>query len=207
MRTSEEPLGGRGAIGTADVKIVHGRECRALARAEAMAAVVIPGQWAVAPFDRRTAALKQGGAVGGDLLDFSPLVGRRLLHGMGRLLQGREQLGAERLASLARLGTRAARGGLLQIEGRNQRREKRLFQFERQRQRFDARGHQGPEEGHCRDQLGRQPLGLGEMLMGTRGEVSGVGEVRQAAPDRGEASRDRFWRLCRTSVRSYGRYN
>ena len=57
-RMAEEVLVGHGAIGLAKVKVVHGGERGELAIAEAMAAMVMKRELAVAALDRGAAALQ-----------------------------------------------------------------------------------------------------------------------------------------------------
>ncbi len=96
---AEEALGGRGAFGTADVKVMHDVQCRELAVAEAMSAMMMPGQLTVATLHRGTAALEQIGAVAGHLFEAHAL-GRR--QGVERMIELAESLVA--LAALLRIG-------------------------------------------------------------------------------------------------------
>ncbi len=57
--TTEEALGGGGAVGTTDVEVVRSGERRKLALTEAVATMMILRQLAVAPLHGRTAALEQ----------------------------------------------------------------------------------------------------------------------------------------------------
>ena len=69
VNTSEETFGGGRTVGATNIEIVHGCERRELAVTEAVTAMMIQRELTVAPFDGRTAALKQFGAFTGDLLD------------------------------------------------------------------------------------------------------------------------------------------
>jgi len=62
---AEQALGGGDAIGAADVKVVHGGERGELAIAQAMAAMVMELELAVAALDRGAGALEQIGTVAG----------------------------------------------------------------------------------------------------------------------------------------------
>ncbi|MGB5831415.1 MAG: hypothetical protein WBG92_05420 [Thiohalocapsa sp.] len=66
---SEETFGGGGSLRSPDEVIVQGGECRQPTGAEAVLAMVVQGQLAVAPFRAGTAALEQVAAVAGDVLD------------------------------------------------------------------------------------------------------------------------------------------
>ena len=68
-------LSGGGAIGTPDIIVVQRRQGRQLAVAEAMTAVMVERQMAVAPFHTGTAALEQIGTAGGRCLDVRPARG------------------------------------------------------------------------------------------------------------------------------------
>ena len=92
MSTSEEALGGGGAVKAADVEVMHGGKRCELVVAEAVAAMVEKRELSVAPFDRRAAALKQVGAFGGHLLNARLQGGRELLQRMNRLAKRFEQL-------------------------------------------------------------------------------------------------------------------
>ena len=82
MGASEEALGGRGAVGAADVEIVYGSQRGELVVAEAMAAMMEQRELPVAPFHRRAAALEQVSAFGGHLLDTDLQGGCKLLQRM-----------------------------------------------------------------------------------------------------------------------------
>jgi len=82
MSTSEEALGGGGAVKAADVEVMHGGKRCELVVAEAVAARVEKRELSVAPFHRRAAALEQVSAFGGHLLDTDLQGGCKLLQRM-----------------------------------------------------------------------------------------------------------------------------
>ena len=90
MGTSEETFCSRGAIRTADVKVVHGGEGSELAVAEAVTAVVKQRKLPVATFNSGATALEQIGAFRGHLLDTSTRGRSELLERMLVLAQWRE---------------------------------------------------------------------------------------------------------------------
>ena len=90
MGTSEETFGSRGAVRTADVKVVHGGEGGELAVAEAVTAVVKQRKLPVATFDSGTTALEQIRAFRGHLLNASTRGRGKLLERMLALAQRRE---------------------------------------------------------------------------------------------------------------------
>ena len=112
----EESLGSRSAIRAPDVKVVYGSECRELARTEAMAAVVIERELAVASLDSGTAALEQISAFTGNLLDVHTLLGREALQQMLRMAKRFKELRAERAQLMACHGASAALGDAHQVE-------------------------------------------------------------------------------------------
>jgi hypothetical protein len=77
---SKETLGGRGAVRTADVEVVHGGKGGELAVAEAVAGVVKQRKLPIATFHSGAAALEQVRAFRGHLLDTST-------RGRGELLE------------------------------------------------------------------------------------------------------------------------
>ena len=79
MGPPEEALGGGRTVGAEDMEVVDGGEGAQLAVAEAMTAVMIERQVAVATFHAGTAALEQVGAAPGDLLDACAKGGRECL--------------------------------------------------------------------------------------------------------------------------------
>ena len=83
-RVSEEAFGGGGSVRSADEVIVQGGECCQPAGAEAVLAMVVQGQLAVAPFHAGAAALEEVGAFAGDGLDVgAQLLGECLQWGVG----------------------------------------------------------------------------------------------------------------------------
>jgi hypothetical protein len=75
VRAPEEAVGGGGPIWALDVEIVDGGQRRELAVTEAMAAVVIQRELAVAPLDTGGTALEEVSAAAGDRFD--GIAGRR----------------------------------------------------------------------------------------------------------------------------------
>ena len=69
MGLSEEALGGRGAVGPLDRKVVQGGQDLLLARTESVMPVLIEREEAVASLDTGAAALEQIGTLPGDLLE------------------------------------------------------------------------------------------------------------------------------------------
>jgi hypothetical protein len=76
VRSPEETLGGRRAVGAADVEVVHGRERSELAVTQTMTAVMMQRQLAVASFNTGTAALEHISAGAGNLFDLCARLGR-----------------------------------------------------------------------------------------------------------------------------------
>ena len=85
MGPPEEALGGGRAVGAADMEVMDSGEGSQLAVAEAMTAVVIARQVAVATFHAGAAALEQVGAALRDILDAGAKAGGEGLQRMGRL--------------------------------------------------------------------------------------------------------------------------
>jgi hypothetical protein len=154
MSTSEEALGGGGAVGATDVKIVHGGERHELGVAESMATVVKQRKLPVATFHSGTAALEQIGTFTGHLLDALLQGGRELLQRMGRLAKRLEQLLTEGAQSMARVGPGAAGGGTLEVDGRNQLLNDRLVHIKREIQRLDLSQERSEEKAQSGEQLG-----------------------------------------------------
>ena len=75
MGTAKEAFGGSRAVGAPDVVVVHGGEGREFAVAQAMAALVMQGQLAVAAFHPGAAALEAIGAFAGHLFQARDLGG------------------------------------------------------------------------------------------------------------------------------------
>ena len=69
MGAAEEALSGSGPVDPADVEVMHGAQCLELTVAQAMPAMMMQGQLAVATLDVGTAALEQVGAVAGHLFE------------------------------------------------------------------------------------------------------------------------------------------
>ena len=82
MGTAEEALSGGGPVGAADVEVVYGGQCFELAVAQAMPAMVMQGELAVASLHAGTAALEQVCTVAGDLFKSRTLVRREGLERM-----------------------------------------------------------------------------------------------------------------------------
>ena len=87
MGLAEEALGGGGAVGAVQMKVVHGREGGEFAISESVVAMLVQRQLTVAPLDTGAAALKQVGALVCDLLNERAGVGVERLNRMRRLTQ------------------------------------------------------------------------------------------------------------------------
>jgi hypothetical protein len=94
--TAKEALGGGRAVGATDVVVVHGGERREFAVAQAMAAMVMKGQLAIAALHPGTAALEAIGAVAGHLFQTREVGGRQGVNRMRAVAQRFEQLAAQR---------------------------------------------------------------------------------------------------------------
>jgi hypothetical protein len=113
MGTTEEALGGGGAVGAVDVEVMHGGERRELAVAQTMAAMVMEGQLTVAALHTGAAALEAIGAFAGHLFQVRALGTRQSLERMRALAQRFEPLAAQRTQSVTWFGMGAARGDAL----------------------------------------------------------------------------------------------
>ena len=81
----EEAFGGGGSVRSPDKVIVQGGECRQATGAEAVVAMVVQGQLAIAPFYAGAAALEEVGAFAGDGLDVgAQLLGENREKGQGK---------------------------------------------------------------------------------------------------------------------------
>ena len=194
-RVAEQALGGGGAIGAADVKVVHGGERGELAIAQAMAAMVMERELAVAALDRGAGALEQIGTVAGHLLEVGARVGVERLDRMVWLQQRLEDLGAQGAQVGARLGPGSARGDALEVERRDQLLQDSLFDIRRQAQGLDALLHGGEEESHRRQQRGGQAPGFGQMCLRSRRQVGRLGEACELLPNALQARGQALGRL------------
>ena len=104
MGLTEETLGGRGAVGAADVEVMHRGQCRELLIAQAVPAMMMQGQLTVATLHRGTAALEQIGAVAGHLFEARALDRRQGVERMIGLAERFEQLTAQGAQAVARFG-------------------------------------------------------------------------------------------------------
>ena len=137
MGTAKEAFGGGRAVGAPDVVVVHGGEGREFAVAQAMAALVMQGQLAVAALHPGAAALEAIGAFAGHLFQARSLGGRQGLERMGAVAQRFEQLLTQLAQSVTRLGMGAARGDALQIQSGNELFDEGALQGGRQREGLD----------------------------------------------------------------------
>ena len=84
-RLAEKPFRGGRPVGTADEKVVHGRQCREPAVAETVSAMVVQGQLSITSFHAGTAALEQVRALAGDGFDVAHPSIRRVRRAGNRL--------------------------------------------------------------------------------------------------------------------------
>jgi hypothetical protein len=102
------------------------------------------------------------------------------------------------------LGTGAARGDALDVEHRHQLSQDSLLDVRRQVQGFDTLLHGGEEEGHRREQRGRQALGFGRMCLCSRRQVGCPGEAFELLPNALQASGQALGRLRLGALQALG---
>ncbi len=160
-----------------------------------MTPVMMQRQLAVASFHTGAAALEQIGASAGDLFDPSAVRGRETLQRMIGAPQDVEQRGTRRLHAVSGLGSGAAGGDALEIQGGDELLEDRRFHLRGQCEGLDPGGHGGEEERERGEPLHGQALGLHDAFAGALGQLGGLGQSLQARPDVGEARRHALHRL------------
>jgi len=109
--------------------------------------------------------------------------------------KGASNLPAQCLQRVTLRSVARARGDALQIDGWHELGAHGLLQLGRQIQGLDLGLQARHDKGEGGEQLGRDPLGLGQMLAGTRGQIDRRGEALQLLPERlktGGHGRDRL---------------